>query len=168
VSIRSEPQRPYAGPLLSKEHLRGEAGLDTAVSHVFPYNGTELVAGRQLPLAAAFATSAQIPLHTSLPDAMAGRAPVSALIHAATMVTAVAYLIARMHRVLERAPTAGDVAAIVGGPSLLTAASIARVVTDVVGVYLSPHCPASNPMHAGQPIALAGTHEDQEGEPLCP
>jgi NADH-quinone oxidoreductase subunit L len=123
VSIGSEPQRPYLRPLLSKEYLRGEAGLDTAVSRVFPYNGTELVAGRLLPVVAAVPTSALIPLHTWLPDAMAGPTPVSPLVHAATMVTAVVYLIARMHRVFERTPNAVDIAAIGGGLPLLTVAS---------------------------------------------
>src|SRR6201998_4454493 len=61
-----------------------------------PNNG-DLVAGCVLLLVGAFAKSAQIPLHTWLPDAMEGPTPVSALIHAATMVTAGVYLIARMH-----------------------------------------------------------------------
>ena len=61
------------------------------------HNSTDLVAGCLLLLVGAFAKSAQIPLHTWLPDAMEGPTPVSALIHAATMVTAGVYLIARMH-----------------------------------------------------------------------
>ena len=60
-------------------------------------------------LVGAFAKSAQVPLHTWLPDAMEGPTPVSALIHAATMVTAGVYLIARMHPLFELAPTAADV-----------------------------------------------------------
>ena len=67
-----------------------------------------------LLLVGAFAKSAQIPLHTWLPDAMEGPTPVSALIHAATMVTAGVYLIARMHPLFELAPAAADVGAIVG------------------------------------------------------
>ena len=59
-----------------------------------------------LLLVGAFAKSAQIPLHTWLPDAMEGPTPVSALIHAATMVTAGVYLIARMHPLFELAPAA--------------------------------------------------------------
>ena len=62
-----------------------------------------------LLLVGAFAKSAQVPLHTWLPDAMEGPTPVSALIHAATMVTAGVYLIARMHVLFEWAPTAADV-----------------------------------------------------------
>jgi NADH-quinone oxidoreductase subunit L len=80
-----------------------------------------------LLLVGAFAKSAQVPLHTWLPDAMEGPTPVSALIHAATMVTAGVYLIARMHPLFEQAPAAGDVGAIVGCLTLLIAASIGLV-----------------------------------------
>ena len=84
-----------------------------------------------LLLVGAFAKSAQVPLHTWLPDAMEGPTPVSALIHAATMVTAGVYLIARMHPLFEQAPAAADVGAIVGCVTLLIAASIGLVVTDL-------------------------------------
>src|ERR687893_2366521 len=63
----------------------------------FGRNDGTLVAACLLLLVGAFAKSAQLPLHTGLPDAMEGPTPVSALIHAATMVTAGVYLIARMH-----------------------------------------------------------------------
>jgi NADH-quinone oxidoreductase subunit L len=79
----------------------------------------------------AFAKSAQVPLHTWLPDAMEGPTPVSALIHAATMVTAGVYLIARMFPLFELAPTAADIAAFVGLATLLIASTIALVVTDL-------------------------------------
>ena len=92
---------------------------------------TDLVVGCVLLLVGAFAKSAQIPLHTWLPDAMEGPTPVSALIHAATMVTAGVYLIARMHPLFERAPTAEDVGAVIGCATLLMAASIALVQTDI-------------------------------------
>src|SRR5918911_4820479 len=59
-----------------------------AVKHDFAHNDSDLVAGCVLLLVGAFAKSAQVPLHTWLPDAMEGPTPVSALIHAATMVTA--------------------------------------------------------------------------------
>jgi NADH-quinone oxidoreductase subunit L len=79
----------------------------------------------------AFAKSAQVPLHTWLPDAMEGPTPVSALIHAATMVTAGVYLIARFWPVFELAPTAADIVALGGLVTLLIAATIALVVTDL-------------------------------------
>jgi NADH-quinone oxidoreductase subunit L len=101
------------------------------VPHVFAHNSPDLVAGSLLLLVGAFAKSAQVPLHTWLPDAMEGPTPVSALIHAATMVTAGVYLIARMHPLFEVATTAADVGAIVGGLTLLIAATIAIVQTDL-------------------------------------
>ena len=84
-----------------------------------------------LILVGAFAKSAQLPLHTWLPDAMEGPTPVSALIHAATMVTAGVYLIARCHPLFELAPTAADVGAIIGTATLIFAATVALVVTDL-------------------------------------
>ncbi|CAN5528166.1 NADH-quinone oxidoreductase subunit L [soil metagenome] len=84
-----------------------------------------------LLLVGAFAKSAQIPFHTWLADAMEGPTPVSALIHAATMVTAGVYLIGRFHPVFEIALTAADIAAIVGLVTLLVAATIALAVTDL-------------------------------------
>ena len=97
----------------------------------FGHNSGDLVAGCVLLLVGAFAKSAQVPLHTWLPDAMEGPTPVSALIHAATMVTAGVYLIARMHPLFEQAPAAADVGAIVGCVTLVIAATIAIVVTDI-------------------------------------
>ncbi|MGI8412875.1 MAG: NADH-quinone oxidoreductase subunit L [Solirubrobacteraceae bacterium] len=102
-----------------------------AVPHVFHHNSTDLVAGCLLLLVGAFAKSAQVPLHTWLPDAMEGPTPVSALIHAATIVTAGFYLIARMHPLFEQAPTAADVGAIGGCATLLITATIAIVQTDL-------------------------------------
>ena len=97
----------------------------------FGPNDADLVAGLILLLVGAFAKSAQVPLHTWLPDAMEGPTPVSALIHAATMVTAGVYLIARMHPLFEQAPIAADVGAIVGCVTLLIAATIGLAATDL-------------------------------------
>ena len=98
---------------------------------VFTPNGWPIVAICLLLMVGAFAKSAQIPLHTWLPDAMEGPTPVSALIHAATMVTAGVYLIARTHPLFELAPTAADISAAIGVLTFLFAASVALVVTDL-------------------------------------
>src|SRR4029077_14102653 len=91
----------------------------------------DLVAGCVLMLVGAFAKSAQIPLHTWIPDALEGPTPVSALIHAAPMVTAAVYLIARMHPLFERAPAAQDVGAVIGALTLLIAGTIALTQVDI-------------------------------------
>jgi NADH-quinone oxidoreductase subunit L len=91
----------------------------------------DLTAGLILLLVGAFAKSAQIPFHTWLPDAMEGPTPVSALIHAATMVTAGVYLIARMHPLFEQSAAAADVGVIIGAVTLFVAATIGMVVTDL-------------------------------------
>jgi NADH-quinone oxidoreductase subunit L len=79
----------------------------------------------------AFAKSAQFPLHTWLPDAMEGPTPVSALIHAATMVTAGVYLIARFHPLFDRAPIAAGMVAAVGMGTSLMAGIIALSQIDI-------------------------------------
>jgi len=75
--------------------------------------------------------SAQIPLYVWLPDAMEGPTPVSALIHAATMVTAGVYMVARSHVIFERAPIALTVVAIIGTLTAFFAATIGIAQTDI-------------------------------------
>jgi NADH-quinone oxidoreductase subunit L len=82
-------------------------------------------------LGGAVAKSAQLPLQTWLPDAMEGPTPVSALIHAATMVTAGVYLIVRTHALFEVAPRVEELAAGLGAATLLIAGLIALVQTDI-------------------------------------
>ena len=116
--------------------FRGTGTLDfldtfARAGEVFGNNDGDLVAGLILLLVGAFAKSAQVPLHTWLPDAMEGPTPVSALIHAATMVTAGVYLIARMWPLFEITPAAAAVGAIGGCLTLFIAATIALTQTDL-------------------------------------
>ncbi len=94
-------------------------------------DGPALELAAFLLLVGAVAKSAQIPLHTWLPDAMEGPTPVSALIHAATMVTAGVYLVGRMHPIYDVAVYAHGAVAIVGAVTALVAATIAIVQTDI-------------------------------------
>ena len=84
-----------------------------------------------LLLGGAVGKSAQLPLQTWLPDAMAGPTPVSALIHAATMVTAGVYLIARTHGLFLLAPTVQFAVAVIGAVTLLMAGCSALAQTDI-------------------------------------
>ncbi|MHC2991066.1 NADH-quinone oxidoreductase subunit L [Pontibacter sp. HJ8] len=84
-----------------------------------------------LLLGGAVGKSGQLPLQTWLPDAMAGPTPVSALIHAATMVTAGVYLIARMHVIFELAPVAMTAVAVIGAITLLLAGFAALTQYDL-------------------------------------
>src|SRR5262249_59612796 len=82
-------------------------------------------------LGGAVAKSAQIPIHTWLPDAMEGPTPVSALIHAATMVTAGVYLIARTFPIFEQARVIELISAGLGPLTLLVAGLVALLHTDI-------------------------------------
>jgi NADH-quinone oxidoreductase subunit L len=84
-----------------------------------------------LLFAGAIGKSAQLPLYVWLPDAMEGPTPVSALIHAATMVTAGVYMVARMNPLFSRAPVAMLVVAIVGAITAFYSATIGLVQTDI-------------------------------------
>ncbi|MGC1106643.1 MAG: NADH-quinone oxidoreductase subunit L [Candidatus Acidiferrales bacterium] len=84
-----------------------------------------------LLLAGAVGKSAQLPLYVWLPDAMEGPTPVSALIHAATMVTAGVYMVARMNPLFSRAPAAMLAVAIIGAVTALYAATIGLVQSDI-------------------------------------
>ncbi len=118
--------------------------LAFAVFGTTDFTAMARAAGSRLPLGGPAATalalllflgatgkSAQLPLYVWLPDAMEGPTPVSALIHAATMVTAGVYMIVRMHAVYLRAPLALDVVAIVGAATAIFAAAAALAEPDL-------------------------------------
>ncbi len=104
--------------------------LGAAASQWKPGSGVA-VAAAALLLGGALGKSAQLPLQTWLPDAMAGPSPVSALIHAATMVTAGVYLIARMHVLFALAPAVQAAVAVIGAATLLYAGCAALAQTDI-------------------------------------
>jgi len=106
-------------------------GVFERAPEVFSTNDSTIVWACIFILVGAFAKSAQLPLHTWLPDAMEGPTPVSALIHAATMVTAGVYLIARCFPLFDLAPTAADIGAVIGTATLVFAATVALVQTDL-------------------------------------
>jgi NADH-quinone oxidoreductase subunit L len=99
--------------------------------NAWPAGSGLAVAAAALLLIGALGKSAQLPLQTWLPDAMAGPTPVSALIHAATMVTAGVYLIARTHVLFALAPAVQSLVAIIGAVTLLMAGCSALVQTDI-------------------------------------
>ena len=107
----------YANLLTSPMHFAASDQATTAIALML--------------LVAAAAKSAQLPLHVWLADAMEGPTPVSALIHAATMVTAGVYLVARCHIIFAAAPIALTVIAIMGGLSAIFAATIALFQNDI-------------------------------------
>ena len=97
----------------------------------WPVGSSIAVAAAALLLGGAVGKSAQLPLQTWLPDAMAGPTPVSALIHAATMVTAGVYLIARTHVLYQLAPSVQLAVAIIGAATLLLAGFSALTQADI-------------------------------------
>ena len=98
---------------------------------VWGMGSTTATIAAALLLGGAVGKSAQLPLHTWLPDAMAGPTPVSALIHAATMVTAGVYLIARTHTLFELSPVVMHAVAVIGALTLLIAGFTALVQNDI-------------------------------------
>lgn len=123
-----------AGFLLAVFYLLsklGTVGYADVFSKVDQLSGQDLTIITLLLFVGATGKSAQIPLYTWLPDAMAGPTPVSALIHAATMVTAGIYMIARSNILYTLAPVTQTVVAVVGIATALLAASIALKQNDI-------------------------------------
>ncbi len=106
------------------DYINLEDGLSNVSTEILTFIGLSLFVG-------AIGKSAQIPLFVWLPDAMAGPTPVSALIHAATMVTAGVYMVARFHFLYDLIPDVGLFIAYVGAFSALFAAIIATKQTDI-------------------------------------
>jgi len=111
----------------------GAVNFSTVFSYVtsLPYDGTVPTVIALFLLIGAVAKSAQIPLYTWLPDAMEGPTPVSALIHAATMVTAGVYLIARSYPIYQQSPSALHVAAFIGAVGALYAGTMGLANNDI-------------------------------------
>src|SRR6266404_3289742 len=114
----------------------GSLNFDRVFQNVAPMSAETAGAGLLttvgiLLMVGACGKSAQIPLYVWLPDAMEGPTPVSALIHAATMVTAGVYMVARSHVIFEHAPTALTVVAIIGTLTAFFAATIGIAQTDI-------------------------------------
>jgi NADH-quinone oxidoreductase subunit L len=107
------------------------ATVFSAVSAHPEWQGGFLTAIALLLVVGATGKSAQIPLYVWLPDAMEGPTPVSALIHAATMVTAGIYMVARSHVIFDRSPYALGVVAIIGAATAIFAACIGMVQHDI-------------------------------------
>ena len=106
--------------------------LDGALSaHALAAGAPVLTTIALLLFVGATGKSAQIPLYVWLPDAMEGPTPVSALIHAATMVTAGVYMVVRMNAIYRLAPLAMDVVAVIGVVTAIFAASMALVQNDI-------------------------------------
>jgi NADH-quinone oxidoreductase subunit L len=128
VLFVSTHQTTYAGVFAAATNWCPQNAYCTLVFHS---DTPSLELAAFLLLVGAVAKSAQLPLHTWLPDAMEGPTPVSALIHAATMVTAGVYLVGRMHPIYDLAVYAHAAVAIVGAVTALFAATIAIVQTDI-------------------------------------
>jgi len=109
----------------------GTADYHTVFASVSKLSATDITGITMLLFVGAMGKSAQIPLYTWLPDAMAGPTPVSALIHAATMVTAGIYMIARSNILYTMAPVTQCVVAIVGLSTAILAATIALKQNDI-------------------------------------
>jgi NADH-quinone oxidoreductase subunit L len=107
------------------------ASLQSAISSATTVDTYMLSAAAFALFIGACGKSAQIPLYTWLPDAMAGPTPVSALIHAATMVTAGIYMITRLNFIFDLVPYVQNIIAIVGAVTALVAATIGLVQNDI-------------------------------------
>jgi NADH-quinone oxidoreductase subunit L len=124
-------------------------GLVGKTVHFIGFNWDALTLACLLLFMGAMGKSAQFLLHTWLPDAMEGPTPVSSLIHAATMVTAGVFMVARLSPLFEFAPAALSVVTIVGGTTAFFAATIAGVQMDIKKVVAYSTCSQLGYMFVG-------------------
>ncbi len=117
--------------LFSRFHVLSFDALFTAAAGQWSPNAGAASLAAGLILAGALGKSAQLPLQVWLPDAMAGPSPVSALIHAATMVTAGVYLLVRIHPLLELAPQVQGLVAAIGAATIVYGAASALAQHDI-------------------------------------
>jgi len=124
-------------------------GLADKTAHVFGHDWPVMEVACFLLFMGAMGKSAQFMLHTWLPDAMEGPTPVSALIHAATMVTAGVFMVARLSPLFEQAPAAMSFVTIIGGTTCFFAATIGCVQTDIKRVVAYSTCSQLGYMFVG-------------------
>ncbi len=124
-------------------------GLAGKSAHVFGHDWPIMEVACFLLFMGAMGKSAQFMLHTWLPDAMEGPTPVSALIHAATMVTAGVFMVARLSPLFEQAPAALTFVTIIGGTTCFFAATIGCVQTDIKRVVAYSTCSQLGYMFVG-------------------
>ncbi len=124
-------------------------GLAGKTAHVFGHDWPVMEVACFLLFMGAMGKSAQFMLHTWLPDAMEGPTPVSALIHAATMVTAGVFMVARLSPLFEQAPAALSFVTIIGGTTCFFAATIGCVQTDIKRVIAYSTCSQLGYMFVG-------------------
>lgn len=124
-------------------------GLANKPLHVFGHDFDAMTIACLLLFMGAMGKSAQFLLHTWLPDAMEGPTPVSALIHAATMVTAGVFMVARLSPLFEQAPVALSFVTIIGGTTCFFAATIGCVQNDIKRVIAYSTCSQLGYMFVG-------------------
>ncbi|SFK13973.1 NADH-quinone oxidoreductase subunit L [Methylocapsa palsarum] len=124
-------------------------GLAHKTIHIFSADMDALTLASLLLFMGAMGKSAQILLHTWLPDAMEGPTPVSALIHAATMVTAGVFMVARLSPIFEQAPAALSFVTIIGATTAFFAATVGLVQNDIKRVIAYSTCSQLGYMFVG-------------------
>ncbi len=147
-------------------HLTGSVGLEPIRAaapglvgqtiHVFGMNVDALTITCLLLFMGAMGKSAQFLLHTWLPDAMEGPTPVSALIHAATMVTAGVFMVARLSFLFDLAPTAQEFVLVIGATTALFAATVGLVQNDIKRVIAYSTCSQLGYMFVAEGLGAYG------------